>query len=213
MPDNIVRKDYPANSIKSKGPSDDDRLPQKKTQKVITGQIVKKKKSWFDSFGEVFFGDDSQSVGTYILYDVLIPAAKNTISEMVSGGIEMLLFGDRRSDRTRREKGKSYVSYTSYSQPQRPAAPVRNAELAQRSRQRFDDILMESRIDAEEVLSGLVEIIEMYGQATVSDFYDLVGMESTFADNKYGWTNLSRATVNRVRDGYIVVLPKPLELA
>ena len=46
--------------------------------------------------------------------------------------------------------------------------------------------------------------------ATIGDLYDLVGMTGDFTDNKWGWDNLSRASTTRVRDGYILVLPRPV---
>ena len=71
----------------------------------------------------------------------------------------------------------------------------------------FDDIILETRWEAEEVLSHMIDLIENYGVASVADLYELVGITGSFTDNKYGWTNLSSATVSRVRDGYLINLP------
>ena len=76
-----------------------------------------------------------------------------------------------------------------------------------RARLNFDDIILESRGEAEEVLSHLLELVENYGVASVADLYELVGITGSFTDNKYGWTNLSTASVSRVRDGYLLNLP------
>ena len=46
----------------------------------------------------------------------------------------------------------------------------------------------------------------------IADLYDLVGMDSNYTDNRYGWTNLRSAQVVRVRDGYLLKLPKALPL-
>ena len=67
----------------------------------------------------------------------------------------------------------------------------REPSARNRSRHDFDDIVLDSRGEAEEVLSTLVDLVEDYGVASVADLYDLVGIESTFVDTKYGWTNLS----------------------
>lgn len=204
MTEPIDKAEFPPNSIKGRL-----EIEPRKVEKVITGNLIKRKKSFLDKFSETFFGDDTKSVGSYIVWDVLLPAAKNTISEMVSTGIEMLLFGEARGDRTRRDKGRSYVSYSSIYGRGRSE---RQEPLRNRARHKFDDIIIESRGEAEEVLSGLVELIENYDVASVADFYDLVGATSDYSDNKYGWDNLSRASVTRVREGYILVLPKPLAL-
>ena len=80
----------------------------------------------------------------------------------------------------------------------------REPSLRNRSRHNFDDIILDSRGEAEEVLSHLVDLVDDYGMASVADLYDLVGITSNFTDNKYGWTNLSSASVSRVRDGYLI---------
>ncbi len=187
----------------------------KKVSKIITGKVITRKKSLGKRFIEAFIGDDAGgSVGGYILYDVLVPAIKNTLSDMVKGGTEMLLFpGENRSgSRTSRDRGKSYVSYNSYGgrdrDRDRDRDRGRDRSSQNRARHNFDDIVIGSRGEAEEVLSNLVDLTVDYNQATVADLYELVGITGNFTDNKYGWTDLRSASVSRVRDGYLLNLPK-----
>jgi hypothetical protein len=77
-----------------------------------------------------------------------------------------------------------------------------------RAKHDFDEVVLESRGEAEEVLSNLVDSIIDYGQATVADFYDLVGIATNFVDGKWGWTDLRNASVSRVRGGYLINLPR-----
>ena len=53
---------------------------------------------------------------------------------------------------------------------------------------------------------------EAYQVVSVADFYDLVGVSGNYTDNKYGWTDIRNASVIRVRDGYMIKLPKALPL-
>jgi len=231
MPNVDPIKKYPPNSRKTKeneeervvvteteeitkiGPSVPSGDPSGKLAKVVKGKVLKKKKSWLDGFTESFFGDDAKSVASYVLWDVLIPAAKDTILEMLKTGGEMLLFGEgRRSESVRRDRDRSIVSYNRMSghdrdRDRRPIERERN-----RSRFNFDDIVLERRSDGEQVLESLVDQIDEFGVATVADFYDLVDMTGEYTDQDWGWDNLSRAVVERVRDGYVVVLPKPYAL-
>lgn len=200
--DDVNRRNFPANSHKAK----QEKREERKVEKVIKGSVIQKKKTLGRKMSETFLGDDSKNVVQYIIYDVLIPAAKSTISDMVSGGIEMLLFGETRGRNTRRDKGKSYVSYSSYYK--NDDRTNRDRERSNRARHNFDDIILETRGEAEEVLSTLVDMIDDYGMASVADLYDAVGITSNFTDNKYGWTNLSSASVSRVRDGYLINLPR-----
>ena len=52
------------------------------------------------------------------------------------------------------------------------------------------------------------ELIDTYGQVSVADLYDLVGKSCNYTDNNYGWTNLRNAEPVRVRDGYMLKMPK-----
>lgn len=200
-----VKVEYPSNSHTKKIKKEE---TTKKVEKVVKGSVVQKKKSLGKRMTETFLGDDISSVTSYVIHDVLIPAAKATLSDIVSGGIEMLLFGETKGSRTRRDKGKSYVSYSNYYKNDRDDRRSRVDTSRNRARHNFDDIILESRGEAEEVLSHLVDLTEDYGMASVADLYELVGITSNFTDNKYGWTNLSSASVSRVRDGYLIDLPK-----
>lgn len=194
-----IREEFPPNSHKSKDKK------EKKVQQVTTNKVIRKKKSLGKRFADTFIGEDIDNVASYIIHDVLVPAAKSTISDSVQGAIEMLLFGERRGNRTARDRGRSYVSYDKKSYP-----PERNISKTNRARHNFDDIVLTTRGEAEEVLSHLVDLTIDYGQASVGDLYDLVGITGDFTDNKWGWLDLGSASVRRGRDGYLLVLPKPI---
>ena len=75
---------------------------------------------------------------------------------------------------------------------------------------KFDIIepIFATRRDAEEILNYMGDLIDEYGFVTVADFYDLVGVSGNYTDNKYGWTDISNAEIVRVKDGYMIKLPK-----
>lgn len=204
--------EYPSNSKATKTIIEVP-VKEKKIDPIVTGTVIRQKKSLGQKFSESFLGDDTRSVGDYIINDVLIPAFKSTLSDMVGGGIEMLLFGERRSrggSTIYRDRDRSYIPYnrpqSRYSRDDRE--PIR----INRSQMDLDDIIIETRGEAEEVLSNLVDLIENYDVVSVSDYYDLVGIESNFTDNKWGWTNLRDASVERTRKGYCIRLPRPKEI-
>lgn len=209
----ILANQYPSNSKIRPAKSPDSTPEDNRQKKVVTGLVKTQKRSFGKKVAETFLEDDTKSVGSYILHDVIIPAAKTLISDMVGGGIEMLLFGDRRprSSTIRRDGGKSYTNYGGYSSPSykdNRDRDRRELSPSARSRHNFDEIIMSSRGDAEEVLSRLVDQTIDYGQATVADLYDLVGITGSFTDNKWGWTDLHTATISRYRGGYLINLPR-----
>jgi hypothetical protein len=128
----------------------------------------------------------------------------------VKGSIEVLLRGESRGSRTRREGSRSYVSYNGYYNRSDNREDRHSRQSINRARHNFNDIVFESRGEAEEVLSHLVDLTIDYNVASIADLYDLVGITSNFTDNKYGWDDLSRATVSRVRDGWMIDLPRTI---
>lgn len=192
---------YQANSHKSKaGPEKE----PKKVEKVVSGEVVQRKKPLGRKIADTFTGDDMQSVGGYILFEVMLPAAKTMISDAVSQGIERLLFGDSRP--------RGRTNYTSYNRMSGSSATrkdePRTISRHARATHDFDEIVVESRGEAAAVLDQLTELIDRYNVATVNDLYELVGITGTFADDKWGWTDLRSASVRRVRDGYLLDLPR-----
>lgn len=204
-----IEMDYPSNSHNR-----DNQEPREKQklEKVVKGKVVKVKKSLGKKFLETFMGEDIENITSYVIHDVLIPAAKSMMYDMVKGSFEMALFGDRKGDRTKRDSGVSRVSYNNYSSNQRPDNRTRDVIPRNKSRHNFDDIRLDTRGEAEEVLSHLVDLVLDYRQATVADLHDLVGIPVEYTDNKYGWYSLNTAEVVRVRDGWLIRLPKPVQL-
>jgi hypothetical protein len=192
--------------------------PEKKKISRLVSNVTVKKKSWLDTLAEKFFGDDAKTVGSYLVWDVLIPAAKDTISDMVRTGVDMILFGDHTtSSRDRRDRDHSRISYSSISSRGRSRVPWRDDDRDTRRREPirvkkkydFEDIVIQNRDEAQQVLADLNDLIEDYDVATVGEFYEMVGLDSEHVDSKWGWDSLNRVKVIRVRDGFILDLPDP----
>ena len=201
--------DYPSNSKKAREQAAEPvQEEKKKVSKVITGTVIKKKTPFFKKMAGVFLDENVDKVREYLITDVLIPAAKSTISDMVSSGVEMLLFGrvtGRSSARNVINGATTKINYGGFSSSQNQR---RDLSYAAKSRHDFGEVVFPTRADAEIVLSFMTEAIDTYGQVTVGDFYDLVGITGSFADTKWGWTNLATSRVAPVREGFIIILPK-----
>lgn len=213
----ILPEDLPSNNIKDRQkPDKTSTNDRKKIEPVVTGEVKQRKKSLGRRMAESFTGDDAKGVGEYLIFDVLIPSAKSMLAEAASQGAERLLFGEVR--RARPSTSPYRPSYTSYSRP-RPggvpadrrgfSAPRPEPANASRVGGSYNDILLETRGEAEAVIDGLITVLEEYDVATVNDLYDLVGITGNFTDEKFGWFDLRSAGVVRDRNGYILNLPKP----
>lgn len=195
----------------------EEKTEKPKQQAVVKGKTKVKKKAVGKKVGDAILGEDVSEVKSYLLWDVFIPAVKDTLADLVKKGIDALLFGGTESPRNvRRDGGRSRTSYSDYYDRRRgrdrydPEDRLRRSRKAnRRAIHEFDDILFMDRMDAEHVLDAMVDITMNYGMVSVADFYELAGEECNYTDNKYGWGSVRDAQVVRVRDGYIIDFPKP----
>lgn len=175
---------------------------EKRVEKVVTGKVITKKEGFFTRMFKGFISEDAKDVKSYVFGDVLIPAIKKAISDIVTDGIDIILYGESRGKRGRSTADRvSYRNYYDRSDSYRRSAPSYNDYS-------YDNIILETRGEAEEVLARMDELMDTYGLVRVADLKDLVGITGTYTDNKYGWTNIRSAEVVRVRDGFTIKMPR-----
>lgn len=202
--------DYEPNSHAYKAKKEKAAEKKNKVEKVVTGKTKIKKKSASRKFADVFVSEDVSNVKSYILSDVMIPAIKNLVADIVQDGINMILFGGTKRNSKRPGFRPDYISYDRFSSNK--SNDHRSANEPRKTGYNYDDIILETRGEAEAVLSSMDELIDMYGTVSVGDLYDLVGITGNYTDEKYGWTNIRNAEPIRVRDGYMLKLPKVLPI-
>ena len=203
-----MAEEYKPNSHRSREQEAHDPMPEKRTEKVVSGNVKQRKKTGLSRAASTFMPGDVESVKSYILMDVLVPSIKRAISDIVCNGINMLL-----GESTRGKGGNSVGAKVSYRQYYRDpderrdyAAPRAQAQYS------YDDIIFDNRGDAEEVLYRMGELLERFDVVSVADLFDMAGISCNYTDNKYGWTDLRNARVERVRDGYVINLPRATSL-
>lgn len=181
---------------------------EKKLEKVVSNGVKTRKKSDVRKIAGIFVPEDAESVKSYIVMDVVIPGIKNAIADVVS----IMLFGDPGRLGRGGGRGGSKISYQKYYRDDRDDRRDYGRPRAAAGFD-YDDILFETRGDADMVLDGIESAIANYGVASVADLYDLAGMTCrSYTANKYGWTDIRNAKVIRVRDGYIIQLPRTIQI-
>jgi hypothetical protein len=212
--------EYPGNSQNKRTPPEV-RVEPKVVEPVVTGTVTRKKPNVGKRIKGVLFGGDVDSVVGFVLYDILIPAVKDTLSDIVSGGIERALYGEGRGGPSRRGRSSGhatgFVNYGASSRGgDRYGNEPRRISQGARIAQSFDEIILETRVEAETVIERLSDLCDSYGQVTVADLYDLCRIASSdrdFTDRKYGWYDMRGVSISRARGGlYMLDLPKPVEL-
>ena len=75
-------------------------------------------------------------------------------------------------------------------------------------------IVFEDRINALVALSNLKDIFDRYGVVSVGDLYDEAAIKCDYTHSRFGWKNhddIHNAKIVRVRGGYMIDLPEPVE--
>lgn len=213
-------QEFPPNSDASKKPP---RSTDKKIESVVSGGAQKRKRSLRKQFTETFVAGDAKSAGGWVIFEVVLPGLRDLVVEAGQQGIEKLVYGLM----GRRRGGQMYsppsgptgvVNYRDISKQMGsrfmpPPGPERVLSRQARAAHNFDEIVLELRSEAEDVIDRLIDLVDHYGQVSVADLYELVGLGSAHTDHNWGWTDLSNAGVSRVHGGYLLDLPAPHPLA
>ena len=199
--------DYKPNSNRSK--AEKTKNNEHKVEKIVTGKVKTRKKSGFDKFKSEIISDDAKNIKSYIFGEVLIPNIKRVISDMVTDGIDILLYGESRKGERRSPVNRVSYNYRSCYNDGYNSTRQRGSIYTSYS---YDDIILNTRGEAEDVLARMDELMDTYGLVRVADLYDLVGITGNYTDNKYGWTNIRNAEIVRVRDGYMIKMPRAVPI-
>ena len=193
--------EYPSNAKK-----------QKKVKPVIEGGAARIRETPPSKrLLRQFVAEDAKSVSRYILSDVIVPATKNLVYDIASQSVQRILWGEVKSVSRGITPGRS--TYTPYNKVREITQAKTSWErnLSDRNLYDFGELIVDSRGDAEVILEGLNDILDEYQVVSVADLYELAGMthKGDYTGNSWGWTNLKGASVEAVREGYLVKLPKP----
>ena len=185
--------------------------PEKKIEKVISGTAKTKQKSSMSKVTNALFAEDLKSVIPFVVDEYVIPIFKKGIYEAFNAVLETMIYGKDGRPRKGSSSNNGKPSYQDYygknKDRERGVPASRNW-----SDYEADDIWLEDRGDAEAVLWRMRDYLEEYGTVSVAEAKQFAGLRHEYTDNKYGWTDLRAAYVSRIRDGYLIVLPKAVPL-
>lgn len=195
--------DYKPNSFLSKKTE----VEKKDISPVVTNATKKRKKRGIQKFLGAFFTENPSDIRNSILTDVIVPGIKKAIDD----AIHTILYPGTKGRSSSSPASKiSYRSYYDYKEPSpySDRAPVRTV-------MDYDDVIFESRGDAELVLAAMEDIIRTYSVVSIAQFYELAKIpeEASWTNNRYGWKDISSARVMAIgRDEYIIRFPKAMPI-
>ena len=193
-------------------------LTERKQQTpVVSAEPTVKKKSKWSRIKEEFIVEDGQNIMDYLLFRIAIPAAKDALFSLVTNGVSMLLNRDAAPSKPNGYFSNTRTSYSKYYDQNYANSGYNYARPRLNSGYEYDEMLFETREDAEAVLWNMNEIANQYQYVKVADYIELSGRAiKSFTDNNYGWPvdqikNVSVITNINPR-GYYLDLPKPMEI-
>ena len=196
--------EYESNSHKSKDEKNKTFLPEneKNIKKIVSGTAKVKKKNGFQKIlRDIFVSRDATDIKEHIWFDVIVPALKKSIVDFV----DAIVYPNN--------KRTSKVSYQPYYDSKSNNRSRRNDDRAGRN-SFYEEIIVDSRGEAEEIIDKMNEIIVNYDVVSVADLYEMIGYDkkSRYTDFNYGWSDLRGAKAVRVPDGFLLGLPSPIRL-
>lgn len=199
---------------------------KKSIKPIVQVDQDKVKKSTGRQFVQSFIVEDFGVVRDYLLFDILVPAVKDTIVDTACSAINMIFNGSDYNVKRNRWNSSNWNSqnktnygtiyrtdntgYFNRRQPDR--RPIDDSGWGRRSNMDYMDIPFDTRPDAEKVLDAMRDILDQYPSVSVADFYDLVGYNygNNYTCNDYGWTDLSNVTVTWSRGAWYIALPRAI---
>lgn len=187
-------------------PENDNITPESKPESK--GHLVKKPLA--TRIKESLFVTSREELKRFVIGEVILPGIRDLFHDIFQRGTEMLFYGDSSGRRRRSRGGYGYrgdrTDYNSiYDGDKKRKTKSASGYL-------LDDMIFDSKFDADEVFEGLCERLEAYDVVTVYDFYDLSGETADQTDYNWGWNSLEGTQIKRVPDGWCIRMPRPVHL-
>lgn len=203
-----MEKEYKPNSQLSKEQKTNENA-KLQAKKVVSGK-VRTRENKSRKFLGTFIAGDANSVWDTILMDVLVPSLKKLVSEGITTAADLFIYGESRG---RSKSSSDKVSYRRYYDDRYGERREERRSVRASSRFDYDELLFDTRGEAELVLDHMKDTVAEYGLVSVADMYEFAGLSAPYTSHDYGWMSLRAAGVKRVAgDGYVLDLPKFMPL-
>lgn len=210
----MVDINYPGNSRNPPPRRPEPEVDEKVIRPVVTGRVTRRKVPLGRRMAQHVFRGDPRG----FLIDVLSTGVREMLWEGFTGSMARMVFPEEP------QRHRSVGLSSRFNQPYHsmgggmghgPMRPDPRREMTPRGRalHAFEEIVLETKPEAEEVLYQMRVLLHKYGAVSVADMYELLRVSSQFTDRQWGWEGdgiLDGAYVTRIRGGgYLLELPKP----
>lgn len=199
---------YAANSHKSKAAAGPE---GPHVERITTSDVTIKSEGILKKIRSVFFGGEFKSASLFVASNVVFPGLRDMLYEAGINGWKRMVYGERYSPHTPESNTK-----VQYNNPLAPRAPVGvmlpgqppHVTPSRVNSYEANAVIIANKEEAEMILDALVNTVEKYGYARLSDFYEMVGLPVSPIQHKWGWKALGHSNVIPVQGGYSLALPE-----
>lgn len=187
-------------------------------EKIVDASEYKKKENGFTKLIDIFLPEDVYDLKDYIVNDIVVPAIKDGLEDI---GHTLIRGSGRKKSSSSKRRRRYYdddddirPAYRKYYDDRRRGDRYDDDRYYRSETANFKNVKFKNRGDAERILTKMEDIIYKNRFVSILDFYDITGQHSNPTDDNYGWTNLDRVKVERLRsdNGYIIRFPSPMPI-
>lgn len=185
--------------------------PKKDIKPVVTG-VVPVQRPATRRFLNFVFAESPKDLCKRIGQDVLVPRAKAGVEEALNSFIRGMFWGQGSPPLSNIVQGTVLRGGTNYQAlSSGPPSALTQARAANTTRTSgaYEDLVCPTQESAERLLANLFDIFNQYRVVCVADLYELANIKPAPSDNVYGWLSLDGARISKVRNGYLLELPRP----
>lgn len=185
-------------------------------RKVQTSNVKVKKRTLFSNLADTFIREKPAEVRKYVLQEVVVPAIMDTIYDCITSAVGMIFYkkADRRRPGGNSNTTGSRFNYSAISTPsiRKERTPAYGGSKG--SLRSFDNLVFESKGEAENVRDSMIEFLDRYGTISVMQFYDIADIDVSnvaFTENNWGWKRDSIGQMKIIGDsanGFYINLPR-----
>lgn len=183
-------------------------MPSNNQDPDITRRVSKKKRSVWDWIMDLFFSDNIDNAVDYVVNEVIIPNAKETLYSSISNAADILIRKRGSRGTIRSENRNPYYDSSMRVAVQADttrAVPRHQGRVAgRRIQSKLTDYYFSSEADAQFVLDQMDAYAEKYGFVSIDDYCQLIGVSGSHVDRNWGWTTMGNAKVRREGDGWVI---------
>lgn len=163
-------------------------------------------------FFDFLFAESPKELAKKVGREVLVPRAKAGFEEAFGSFLSGMLWGGGGRPASGIVQGAVMrgggVNYSSVS-TQNAMLAARQASVPVQSSGNYQDLVLPTQQHAELYLANMFDLLNQYRVVAVADLYEMAAITPAISDNSYGWTSLEGSRISKVREGYLLELPRP----